>query len=98
MEGLRIAPQGQGQYKNAVQSLNDTFHEEEVWPVNVNSLVKNIPVGDSNSEEEYQNLTWANKPKPKPRFANKVKKNRSRRNRSNRKNTTRRNRSRRNRN
>ena len=96
MEALRISPLGQGQYKNA--GLNETFQDEEVWPVNVNKLVKNMPVGDTNSEEEYQNLSWANK--PNPRFANKVKKDGgSRRNKKNntRKNRNKRNRSRRNR-
>jgi len=66
MNGLRLAPQGQGQYKNAPNPFNETFDEdEEVWPVNVNMLVKTTPVGDDNASERNQNLSWANKPKNK---------------------------------
>jgi hypothetical protein len=91
MNGLRIAPQGQGQYKNAV--LNETFQEEEVWPVNVNRLVKTTPVGDNNAFEKDQNLSWANKPKNKMDGGVRSKRNKKRTvKRSHKKNTTRKNR------
>lgn len=65
MNNLRIAPEGQGQYKNAVNPLNQTISEgEETWPVNLERVRKTTPMGNNNPESGWKDLSWANKPKP----------------------------------
>jgi hypothetical protein len=71
MNNLRIAPEGQGQYKNAVNPLNQTISEddEEAWPVNLERVRKTTPMGNNNPESGWKDLSWANKPKPsKPKM------------------------------
>jgi len=62
MEGLRIAPQGQGAYKG----LNETINEsEEVWPVNTNKVFRTTPQGNNDPSEGRRNLSVFNRPKNK---------------------------------
>jgi len=78
MEGLRIAPEGEGPYKNAVRPVNVTHieNDEEVWPVDLNEVMRTTPMGNLNPESGWKDLSWTDKPlKPK----RKKRKNRRRR-------------------
>lgn len=94
MEELRIAPEGQGPYKNAVRPRNhtDTEYDEEAWPVDLEEVRRRTPMGNSDPEWGWKDLSWANRPvanepvadEPKRRRrtrANKKRSNRSKRRR-----------------
>ena len=88
MEELRIAPEGQGIYKNAVRPRNhtDTEYNEEAWPVDLEEVRRRTPMGYSDPEWGWKDLSWANRPvanRPvavKPKRKNRA--NKKRRNRS----------------
>ena len=81
MEELRIAPEGQGIYKNAVRPRNhtDTEYDEEAWPVDLEEVRRRTPMGRSDPEWGWKDLSWADQPvKPKRKNrANKKRRNRS---------------------
>ena len=64
MEGLRIAPEGQGIYKNTVRPRNhtDTEYDEEAWPVDLEEVRRRTPMGNSDPEWGWKDLSWANRP------------------------------------
>ena len=95
MEQLRIAPEGQGPYKNAVRRYTDTEYDEEAWPVDLEEVRRRTPMGRSDPEWGWKDLSWADQPvadqpvadqpvtvKPKRRNrANKKRRNRSKKKR-----------------
>ena len=91
MEGRPTAlkPIGQGTMRNRANSIGNT---ENVWEVNVNTLVKNLKPGNANNVGRAARYTsWANKPlkvstlPPLPPSPNASKSRKSRKNRKSRK-------------